>query len=355
MNNVIEFVAALAGLILIHETGHFIACRLFHIEVEEFGLGFPPRLMTLFEHKGTHFTLNLIPLGGFVRPRGEGDPSVEGSIEAANPWARLGVYLAGPLMNLALGIVLFTMMFGIYGMPQAANTGIRVLEVVPGAPAEQAGVQACDLIEEFNGQPLTSLEQITSLTRAYAGEEVTLTILRGEERLRVRLIPRRAEEIPPGEGAMGIGINYPVEMKPVSPGTALISGLRAAGETARLMAQLPLAWLGLSGAEQAERPVGLKGMYDIYAATKAGDVFSCLPTSLGVLNYLASITLSLAVLNLLPLPALDGGRILFVLPEILFKKRLPPRYESALNMIGFLLLLGLLLWINVQDFINPLF
>src|SRR5512139_2779013 len=100
----IVFILGLAALIFIHELGHVIPARLLNVEVEEFGIDFPPRLTKLFEHKGTVFTLNWIPLGGFVRPKGENDPSVPGGLAAASPWVRLGVLVAGPMMNLLTGV-----------------------------------------------------------------------------------------------------------------------------------------------------------------------------------------------------------------------------------------------------------
>jgi regulator of sigma E protease len=352
MNNLVEFVLAIAGLIFIHELGHFLACRLLGIEVEEFGIGFPPRLGTLFVRNGTAYTLNALPLGGFVRPKGEGDPSIPGSIEAASPWARLGVYLAGPLMNVLVGIILFTSMFAAYGLPQVRqDVGVAVLDVVPGAPADQAGLQLCDRILAFDGQQLHDVETLSTLTRQHLGEPVTLTVARGAQTFEVTLIPRT--DFPPDQGPLGIGINYPVVFEPVAPTQALLSGLGATLQTGATIAALPARLVSGAISYDEGRPVGLKGMYDMYSAARAGDLFACTPRGLSVLNFLASITMSLAVLNLLPIPALDGGRILFLLPELLFRKRIPPRYEMAVNALGFFLLLALMFWINIQDFINP--
>src|SRR5512140_1478113 len=105
------FIAVFAGVVFIHEFGHFIVARLLKVEVEEFGFGLPPRMLTLFHWKGTQFTLNWLPIGGFVRPKGENDPSVPGGLAAASPWTRLAVLFAGPTMNLLLGIVVFSVLF----------------------------------------------------------------------------------------------------------------------------------------------------------------------------------------------------------------------------------------------------
>ena len=107
----IQFIGGIAVLILLHEFGHFIAARLLKVEIEEFGIGFPPRMVTLFERNGTIFSLNWLPLGGFVRPKGENDPDIEGGLAAASPWVRLGVLFAGPLTNILVGIILGTFLF----------------------------------------------------------------------------------------------------------------------------------------------------------------------------------------------------------------------------------------------------
>ena len=110
-NQLIQFIIGLAILIFIHELGHFFAAKLFKVQVEEFGIGFPPRLVKLFKAGGTIFSLNCIPLGGFVRLKGENDPDIPGGLAAASPWVRLGVLLAGPLTNLLLGVVLAIILF----------------------------------------------------------------------------------------------------------------------------------------------------------------------------------------------------------------------------------------------------
>src|SRR4030042_2767211 len=112
---IIEFVIALAMLIFIHEFGHFVVCKLLGIEVEEFGFGYPPRALTLFERGGTKFTLKWLPLGGFVRPKGENDPTIPGGMASANQWKRIAVLLAGPMMNLLSAVILFIVISGIIG------------------------------------------------------------------------------------------------------------------------------------------------------------------------------------------------------------------------------------------------
>src|SRR4030042_2361205 len=133
---IIEFIIALGALIFIHEFGHFIVCKLLKIEVEEFGFGIPPRALTLFERGGTKFTLNWLPLGGFVRPKGENDPTIPGSFAAANPWKRVAVFLAGPTMNLLTAIILFITIYGIIGYLPDRNR-VQLVDLAPKSPAAE--------------------------------------------------------------------------------------------------------------------------------------------------------------------------------------------------------------------------
>src|SRR3990172_323177 len=158
MTAIAQFVGALAALIIIHELGHFFASRLLGVEVEEFGLGFPPRILTLFTAGGTRFSLNLIPLGGFVRPKGENDPSVPGGLAAASPWVRLAVVSAGPLANLAVGVILYALIFARVGMP--ITNQVLVVEVAENSPAQQAGLLPGDLIVRVNEVEVDSMQEI---------------------------------------------------------------------------------------------------------------------------------------------------------------------------------------------------
>src|SRR5512138_3571210 len=139
------FLLALGGMIFVHELGHFIAARLAGIEVEEFGFGLPSKkLVTLFTWKGTEFTIHALPLGGFVRPKGENDPNVPGGFGAANPWKRLVVLVAGPLMNLLTAIIVFSALIAYEGVPQPGH--VKIDTVAENSPAQQANIQPGDII-----------------------------------------------------------------------------------------------------------------------------------------------------------------------------------------------------------------
>ncbi len=196
VQTILEFAVALIALIILHEFGHFIACRLFHVDVEEFGLGLPsPRPIVLFESGGTKFTFNWLLLGGFVRPKGENDPSVPGGLAAASPWKRICVFLAGPLMNLTVGVVLYAMLFARYGYPDAIPNQVQIF--VPtgqdfiDSPANQAGLQSCDIITNINGQMATDYETVSSVVEANRGKLTTITYLRQGKSAEVTLTPAR--------------------------------------------------------------------------------------------------------------------------------------------------------------------
>jgi len=347
----IEFVASLAILIIIHELGHFLASKLFKVEIEEFGIGFPPRLVTLFKAGGTIFSLNAIPLGGFVRPKGENDPTVEGGLAAAKPLVRIAVFLAGPLANILTAVILYSIIFVRIGAPDPSRANEVLINVVAqNSPASAAGLLAGDVITKVNGQEIDSTDKLHDLVYANLGKEMIFTYRRDGQEVEVILTPRA--EPPEGEGAIGIVMGTPT--MPLSPLVAIPEGARATIAHSK-------ALIGVVGnIVQGQLPqgdarlVGYKGMYDIYENVRTEDSSSGYPSGVSVLSFLTSISISLGLLNLLPIPALDGGRILFVLPELLFHKRIPQKYENVINAIGFTLMLILLLFINLQDFINPI-
>lgn len=333
---IFTFVLGIAILIVLHELGHFFAARSLKVEVEEFGVGFPPRALRLFRAWGTDFTLNWIPLGGFVRPKGENDPTVSGGLAAASPWVRLTVLLAGPFTNLAVGLILGALLF--YNLGQPITDRVLIDLVAESSPAQEAGIQPGDIILKVNDTEINSQETLQQMVGANLGKVVTLVLLRGDEQVIVSLTPR--VDPPEGQGAIGIRMTNP--RQPISFGEAFTQGASATYENIRGILVLPYRLIQGQASPEEGRLVGYKGMFEIYQ-----QIFN-------PLWFFMAISISLGVINLLPFPALDGGRILLILPEILFRKRIPPRYENVIHMIGFAFLLILLIYINVQDFINPI-
>jgi regulator of sigma E protease len=348
---ILEFIVFLAILIIVHELGHFLVSKMLKVEVEEFGIGFPPRILTLFKAGGTIFTLNAIPLGGFVRPKGENDPTVPGGLASAKPLVRIAVFLGGPVANLLLAVLLYTIIFVRLGVPDPARLNeVLINGIAQNSPASEAGMKMGDIIVKVNDQAIDSTDKLHEIVYANLGKEVIFVAQRDGQLVEFRLTPRANP--PADEGAIGIIMGTPTI--PLSLFAAVPEGFVTTFEHGKaLIGAIGQLVRGELPAGQA-RLVGYKGMYDIYENVRVTESSSGYPAGVSVLGFFTSISISLGLLNLLPVPALDGGRILFVLPELLFKKRIPQQYENVINAVGFALLLLLLIFINLQDFINPI-
>ncbi len=309
-------------------------------------------------HPGTILSLNWLPLGGFVRPRGENDPRVVGGLAAASPWKRIGVLIAGPLMNLLTAVVLFGVVTAMQGV--AIPGPVHLDQVSPNSPAQQAGLQVNDRILEVNGQPVENTAMLSTVIRSNLDKPVELLIDRGGRQLTVTVTPlsSRSEQ----EGA--VGILMAPETRSATVVEIVRDGLVYTGLQAAGLIYLPVALV--QGAIQPDeaRFVGLKGIFDMVNAAVQKDVSTrqtessspggvpTAPTN-WTLYIMAMLSVSLGVINLFPIPALDGGRILFTLPEILFHKRIPMEFENMVNGVAMLLLIAFMIFINVMDFVNP--
>ncbi len=348
------FILLFGLLVFFHELGHFLVARLFKIEVEEFGIGFPPRAVTLGKVGGTLITLNWIPFGGFVRPKGETDTDAEGGLAAANPWVRLSVAIAGPVMNVVIGIILFTFMFYQAGSPDLNKVVIR--NVSQGTPAARAGLQPGDLFVKVNGQPINGTDQLVSIVQSNLGKQITIVVQRNKKLVETSAVPN--PNPPKDQGSLGVGLGP--YYNPIPFSQAITSAVLTTYDQARALVTLPAQLIrGTVSPEQA-RLVGPVGIYDMFSqARKLDQQTAALPQSeqaippINTLGLIATLSVALGLTNLLPLPALDGGRILFTLPEILTGKRIPQQYENLVHLIGFATLLLLMIYITTQDIINP--
>jgi regulator of sigma E protease len=352
--NIVEFVLALGVLAFLHELGHFVISKLCKIDVEEFGFGFPPRLVKLFTLGGTDFTLNWIPFGAFVRPKGENDPEVPGGLASANPWARLAVLFGGPVMNLLTGVLLFTMVFTRTGAPDTKT--VQVIEATAGSPAATAGLAAGDVITAIDGSPITSTQMLSNLVHDKLGQQITLTYQRNNQTHQVTLVPRT--QPPAGQGPLGITMSNPIV--PITWYQAVPFAAYFTYEQAHQLILLPGRLIQGQVSPQQSRLVGPVGMFDIYAQARTRDEQSSTaaggaqPPAVNTLFLIATISVALGLTNLLPIPALDGGRIIFVLPEILIHKRVPPQYENMVHLIGFAALILIMVYVTTQDIMNPI-
>jgi regulator of sigma E protease len=349
---IIQFVIVFSILLLIHELGHFIMCRLAGAPVEEFGFGLPPRIYTLFTWKGTAFTLNALPFGAFVRPRGEVDREVVGGLANASPWKKLSVYFGGPLMNILLGLGLLVILFYRLGAPDTGK--VMIMEVAPESPAYMAGLKPGDQIITINDDPVDKIETMQQVIRDNLGNAVKITILRGNENINTVATPRLNP--PENQGALGVALGNPYNK--ITIFEAFPRALSMAYGQMRDFVLMPARLIQGSISESESRVVGVKGIFDMYSAAGQMDA----ETSGGItqqapvfrLYFIATISIALGLTNLLPIPALDGGRILLVLPELILRRRIPQKVENFLISFSFMALILLMIFITFQDFVNPI-
>jgi len=343
------FLIVLTPIVLVHELGHFTAARLSNIKVDEFGFGLPPRALTITERGGTIFSLNWIPLGGFVRPAGEDDPDVPGGLAGASKRARLFVLSAGAGANFIMAFFVFWISF-MLGAP-----AVTIHAVNSGSPAEIAGLQTDDVILQANGMTVENSNVLTTIIYKEAGNPVTLLIERNGEEQAVTLTPRLPEEYNTAtDGPTGISIGYSTNGKRLTHGVveSAILAVNSITDYVQMFFRMPMMLIRGEISAADARPVSVVGISQIAGQAAEASVF--LGNVYPLLDMIAFISIALGLTNLLPIPALDGGRILFVLIEGVRGKRIEPEKEGMVHMVGMMLLLGLMAYMIVNDVINPI-
>lgn len=354
MLTLIFIVIAISILILVHEWGHFFVSRKFKVGVEEFGFGFPPRLISRMKN-GVRYSINLLPFGGFVKIFGEhGEGERDRRSFASRPaWQRTAILGAGVGMNLVLAWVVFSAGAAI-GVPQASDAPgggaipVSIIAVMPNSPAEQAGLKLGDKILEMRTPEISlrieSEDDVRNFVDAYRGEEITLVTQRGEDIREIKTMPRKVS--PDGEGPLGIAmarlaiVRTPWYLAP-------IEGLNVLGRSltaifAGLGFIIKELVLGHGGSIAVSGPVGIYR----YASETQQFGFAYFLQFVGILS------VNLAVLNALPIPALDGGRILFVLLEKIKGKKVNPKLENTVHAIGFVVLVLLMVAVTYKDIVH---
>ncbi|MEK9171779.1 MAG: RIP metalloprotease RseP [Patescibacteria group bacterium] len=355
--SIIIFIIILSALIIVHELGHFLIAKRFGIRVDEFGLGFPPRITKLFTWKGTPFTLNWLPFGGFVKIFGENpadkiEDLVTDNFQSKNRGIQASVLVSGVVGNFLFAWLLISLGF-IVGLPAPANLSLPVenthtviTTVLPLSPAATAGLKSGDVILSLSRGEIHSelAPEVASLFLARSAEPVTFLVERGGEISTKVVVPE--ESIIKDRLAVGISMDV-IGIVKLPPYKALWYGLKTTSELTLLTGQaigtfILEALSGRADLASVTGPVGIIGM--------VGDVRELGFTYL--LTFTALLSINLSIINLLPLPALDGGRLLFIGIEGITRRSIPPRIFNMLNTVGFALLILLMLVITVQDVRN---
>ena len=368
LGTILAFIGVLVVLVLVHELGHFVVAKRAGITVQEFGVGFPPRIGSVVWH-GTRYSLNWIPLGGFVKMLGEDgdveagkmrqrglseaavDKAMEGAFNRKPIWVRIVVLVAGVAMNFLLAAVLFA---AALSLPGTEGRGpLTVTEIQADSPAVTAGLKVDDVILAADGRTFDVSRDLPAYVRTRAEEKVQLAVRRAGSEIVIEVTPRKLSEAEEAKGLGAVGFSYEparlVEVPPSAdnPAEAAWEGFAAAGDlAARIPGGLASAVAGLLGlAPDAGTAVGPIGI-----ASETGRVLQAPLVS--QLIFVGILSVNLAVLNVLPFPPLDGGRIAVVLIEAVRRRRLPAEREALVYLTGFMVLIALVILISIRDVAN---
>lgn len=369
MLTILIFIVLLGLLVFVHELGHFVVARRNGIKVDEFGFGFPPRLIGVVkdvetgrykivwgsqesDSPHTIYSFNWLPLGGFVRIKGEdGQNDDPDSFAKKSAWVRVKVLAAGVVMNMLFAWFLITTVFTL-GLPQPIDSSqraaysdvkIQILEVKKGTPAEAMGLQLGDEILTIAGAPITTLEQVSGIITDHRGQMLEMRINRLGKEMVLSGMPRT--EYPASEGSLGISFSETATVSYPWYESIYQGAVATYNITLAILGAFGSMLAGLFGAGTGA-PVDVTGPVGIVYLTKQ-------MSDLGLaylLQFAALLSINLAIINVLPIPALDGGRILFILIEKLKGSPIRRKTEGMIHQIGFMLLLLLMVVITVRDF-----
>ena len=341
---ILSFIGVIVVLILAHELGHFVTAKASGVKIEEFGLGYPPRLFGIRRGE-TMYSLNAMPLGGFVKMAGEENPKIPGSLASKRIGTRLLVLSAGSLMNVLLPLLLFIIAFMI---PHNMIVGdVLIEEVAVSSPAAMAGMEPGDTIVSLNEKPVDNIGDLQRYTILNLGNETNLLIQHSDSSMdEVQVVPRWRP--PEGQGAMGVVVslkNQTIIRQQEPFWRAIPMGAVEGIETFGLFKNSIISLFSDVTSLEIAGPVGI--------AQITGEVAKAGISPL--LEFAAFLSINLAIINMFPIPALDGGRIVFVILEWMRRgKRISPKTEALVHHIGFVMLIVIMVAVTYRDIIRIL-
>ena len=358
LTTVVSFIIVLGVLVFFHEFGHFMVAKWSDMRVEEFAIGMGPRILGT-EYGETFYSIRAFPLGGFCKITGEmpmddeiDEEEKEIYLEAKRNnkcffqksiWKRIAVVVMGPIMNFLLAGLLFAVIFGMYGQPVDMQDQAVIGRVLPQQPAYQAGVEEGDKVLAVDEQPVNTWQELATEINKHPEEEINLRIKRNEELINIAVTPQAKERLNPDTGSTSkkgiIGITPPLIRKEVGFFDSIALGFE---KTVLMIQAIAVGlWQMITGQLKADvsGPVAIAQM--VGRASKTG--------LLRVLELAAIISVNLGFMNLLPIPALDGGRLVFLGVEVVRGKAVDPETEGRAHMVGFVLLILLLIVVTFKD------
>lgn len=366
---IIVFIFTLLVLVISHELGHFLAAKKFGIKILEFGFGLPPKI---FGKKigETLFSLNALPIGGFVKLFGEDETDKEvlkntRSFASKPVFQRIVVVVAGVVMNISLAVILFWIVLfargfeesipllvphQFVGVNQVNESVILIGGVSPGSPAEQVGIKGGDRVIEVGGVKLENSDQFVEFTKQRSGEKLTLTLVDPTEKIRrVEVVPR--VNPPEGQGPLGVEIGtvsiahlkYETFMQKIASG--VVHSYNLTTYSFDILGKLIATSLAMRNLEPVSQsvagPVGITNLTNSILQTES--------PLIPYLNFVALLSLNLAIINILPFPALDGGRIFFLLIEAVTRRKVKPEVERWVHTVGMAILIALIVVVTLSD------
>lgn len=341
--SIISFLIIFTIIALVHEGGHFVAAKKAGMRIPECGIGFGPRIWSIKKGETT-YSINLIPILAYVNIAGMEDSKDDATnipddkkYFAKPPLSRLFMAFAGPMMNIILAFVILTCVFAVIGVPKSITNVID--QVQSKSVAEKAGLKSGDQVIEFNGTKVVSMESVIESIHKSAGKKISFKIQRGSEQLTVKATPVLNEKL---KVAL-LGFSPKAHYTKVDPISAIYYG--AEQTLAMIIMMGAILWQLITGAVSVKDLAGPVGIAQITGKYANSGLYA-------LLQFTAFLNVNIGVLNLLPLPALDGGHIIFALIEIITKKRVNEDTQRKVHTFGLYFLLALMLLVTINDIIR---